>query len=440
MGIFSSAPEVSTTPQNRQSYSDCDSPPSYFREPSSSRSQRISITNRQRSTRLSEEERKKLLQQRKQNREKARKEEEKNRKKKKSRLKQRLELLDEDAKETCKKYKVQWENTDKERGGERLECWKAIKNPNLNCFMNASMQSLLSLPELVKYFSGCSDGDLAKEKKSYFSKELYPNAKISCLMQDLFKQCYDSDAPELDVTKIRSKFKDDFTETEMHDSGEFILSLLNTLENELNPPDQQFNTKDIWHYLQVWKKYQETYPSIINKLFVGMEQTIFRCQKCFHESKMYDMFKNISIQCTPEAPIKGFIAFLSQLKSPQECKMKCKNCDSKKSFIIKKRIIRYPKYLMLVIGRGGPSTQDQISGFVDYPHSFVQFDPQSDHEIKYTLNNVIANRTVHYSTYCKRGSKWVHLENTDVKAIHPSELKNEDAYILFYEAKDLIVD
>ncbi|CAI2369732.1 unnamed protein product [Moneuplotes crassus] len=413
------------------------------RRPPSSLLRRLTTSRSRPNTRqkkMNEEERQKLLQQRRQKKEENRKKEEKVRKEKEeSRSKQRLELLDEEAKEVCKKYKVQWENTDKETAGENLECWKAIKNPSLNCFMIASMQSLLSLPEFVKYFSDGSDGDLAEESKEItFSKELNPNAKVSCLMQDLLKEYYDSDTAVLDVTKVRSEFSANFPESEMHDSCQFILALLNILENELNPSEQQFIPLGIKNNLEAWKKYQEACPSIVGKLFVGMEETIYQCKKCSHERKIYEEFKNMSIKCTPKASIKGFIEFLSQLSSSEEIQMKCKKCKNIQDLVMKKRIIRYPKYLMLVIGRKDPFTQEEIKGFVDYPNSFVQFDPQSDKEITYTLNNVIINvNALHYSTYCKRGSRWVRLENKKVKAVHPSDLKSEYAYILFYEAKDL---
>ncbi|CAI2365567.1 unnamed protein product [Moneuplotes crassus] len=346
------------------------------------------------------------------------------------RKKQREDLGIQKREFDCWKYKVDWEGERQEMEGGELERWKGIDSTGMKCFMVASLQSLLSLPEFVKYFSGHPDGDLeVRNKHLIFDEKMNPDAGISLLLQDLVDQYYNSNALVLEIIRFRSKFSEDFPMREEHDSCEFILKLLQTLQNELNPPEQKFNPSGSIDHREVWRKYKKSHPSIIDKLFIGIEETTYQCEGCSHERKVYEEFKHISILC--------IMNYKNSNRRVSELPLNVRSLSNKYN----EMIVKHPKYLMIVFGRQNPFDDKRIDGFVDYPKSFTQLDLQTNQEIKYTLNNVIINvagtNCAHYSTICRRGSQWVHLENTKTKLIDPSEFKNPHAYILFYEAEDL---
>ncbi|CAI2367419.1 unnamed protein product [Moneuplotes crassus] len=209
-----------------------------------------------------------------------------------------------DSEATCWKHKVDWDGEIEEEKASGT--WKGIANTGLNCFMISSLQSLLGLREFVDYFN-CT-----------FNKEILLDAKISILFEQLVKQYFDPKCRKVSIDKLRDKFEDEFPKHQQHDAVEFILEIFDILRNEQNPSEQTFLPIGYKDHYEAWDKYLEFHSSIVDRLFMGMEESTYHCEGCSEEVKRYEEFLNISLPSSPKITVKGFMDFLSKSTSKEE--------------------------------------------------------------------------------------------------------------------------
>jgi ubiquitin C-terminal hydrolase len=83
----------------------------------------------------------------------------------------------------------------------------------------------------------------------------------------------------------------------MHDSHEFMVFLLEQLQNEELPKKRiAFDGSDPKKsLLQICEEYKAAHPTIIDQLFSGISQTIVRCAKCKYESLTCNPFMTLSL-------------------------------------------------------------------------------------------------------------------------------------------------
>ncbi|CAI2369380.1 unnamed protein product [Moneuplotes crassus] len=119
--------------------------------------------------------------------------------------------------------------------------------------------------------------------------------------------------------------------------------------------------------------------------------------------------------------------------------MMCKVCNEVKDCKTAKKIIRYPKYLILTFQRLDTSMNKNITAMMDFPAKFTVESPDNNH-ITFSLHSYILHsgtlNSSHYTAMCKRGSSWFHFNDCQVTKISKEEVHNPNAYILFYKQEE----
>ena len=183
-----------------------------------------------------------------------------------------------------------------------------LSNLGNTCYMNSALQSLRSVEELTQYF--------LHEK---WKDDLNPNnplgfrGEIAKAYASLIKQIYEETGSSTwpgNFKKTIGKHGAQFTGYLQQDSQEFLLFLLDGLQEDLNriqkkpyieKPD---STDEMVHNYQAlkdfadrnWEIYKARNDSVITDLFAGMYKSTLTCPVCDKVSIIFDPFSNLTLQ------------------------------------------------------------------------------------------------------------------------------------------------
>ncbi|CAI2371951.1 unnamed protein product [Moneuplotes crassus] len=319
---------------------------------------------------------------------------------------------------------------------------RGILNPSLDCFMISSIQCFLQLFEFCRnFYMNGDDGCVGKDEDiKYPSENISDKCKISKELKRII-DCYYLEDKKFSLEQFRPLYDKEFPRSSQHDALQFILSLFENIQSEINGDKAHFPSSGYKDCKEAWEQYQKTHTSAIDKLFVGMYESIFKCEECSKEVKVYEEFKTISLYCNQSDPEASFKEFLEHPESTEFSQMMCHDCESIQKCQISKKIVKYPKYMILAFQRLDPIIQTKINGRMHYEEEFTRQCPLVEKDLKYKINSVIIHRGEinygHYTAICKRGSEWVYFNDSHFKEV--AEIINDDAYILFYETDDIDV-
>lgn len=149
--------------------------------------------------------------------------------------------------------------------------------------------------------------------------------------------------------EIKKLIRRKFDPVVQHDSHEFMVYLLEQLQDEQTPKGGVFDGSDGKKPLsQICEEYFRVRPSIIDKLFSGIQQTIVECGKCGYNSLTCNPFMTMSLQY--KATIEK--AIYDHLSEEQiDGLYKCEKCKKESKARVRYEFVRLPKYLMLHIKR-----------------------------------------------------------------------------------------
>lgn len=125
-----------------------------------------------------------------------------------------------------------------------------------------------------------------------------------------------------------------------------------------------FNGSDPKHSLaQICSHFDKVRPSIIDRLFSGIQQTIVICGKCGHRSLTCNPFMTMSLQykSSLESAIQEQ---LSEVKV--DGNYKCEKCRKESKAKVSNEFVRLPKYMMFHIKRFD-SIFNKIKSNMNYP-------------------------------------------------------------------------
>ncbi len=230
-----------------------------------------------------------------------------------------------------------------------------MRNYGVTCYLNASLQCLLCIPEMNTYFLG-----------EHFAKILHqtrePDFAVCCIMARLYKEIFAEPVPHFVAPKELVKL----CPSGQQDAHEFIWKrVFPRIQDETNPaikkPKHGKNTVK-----SAWGWYQKYNNSIFDKLFAGIYESTVRCKSCENLSVTYDPFLDISLPVakkTLESSLK--MHFRDELFSKADS-YKCDKCNTEVPAIKCLKIAKAPRYLILHLKRlvGG---QKKISTFIQYP-------------------------------------------------------------------------
>ncbi|CAI2371501.1 unnamed protein product [Moneuplotes crassus] len=313
---------------------------------------------------------------------------------------------------------------------------RRIPNPRLDCFMIAPIQCFLQCSEFCRDFYMNGDDGLVDNDEGikYSCQNISDKCKVSKELKRIIDYYYLEDE-KLSLEQFRPLYNEEFPRSSQHDALEFILSVFESIQSEINGDKAHFPSSGYKDCKEAWKQYQKDHISIIDKLFVGMYESTFKCEECCKEVKVYEEFKTISLYCNQSDPEASFKEFLDYPESTESSPMMCHDCKSIQKCQISKRIVKYPKYMILAFQRFDPINQTKINEKMNYEEEFTRYCPLLEIDLKYKLKNVIIHQEGanydHYTVICKRGGEWLFLRNDHLENIEG--FSNDDAYILFYE-------
>lgn len=306
------------------------------------------------------------------------------------------------------------------------------------CYINASIQCLFRLEELIDNVLNCSGGKLLQATKNLINKmrNSNENSKLSVL----------------EIKDAMAEYDEKYNDIYPEDANEFISDYLNGLLKETLIKDNQIVNKisinidnkdeSFYHFLN---KFYKNGCSFISDLFCGILRTKNFCKKChniisitYHSFKILDLplyylaKKNINKNLDLEEIIKEFIS------EKEISNFICQKC--KVNYYTKTDIYKLPNYLLIYFKRKVENfyIQNDIINFKTINFTNYLYEKKSDN-LNYNLKGNIyysfySNNIGHYSASCLIGDKWYYFDDSEFYFSEELiEYEEDNLILLFYE-------
>ena len=330
-----------------------------------------------------------------------------------------------------------------------------LNNVGSTCFMNATLQCLIHVPELSLYFLN----EYPIDKQALNSKNAYIRTRgnLSQAYYDVIKGVSKSCSSYRPATfkQILGKYNLQFSSYEANDSKDLILYLLQTFHEELNyfgdktAPINRFYPNPINRQL-TYNSFNYTYNSTnfskISVLFYGTYENVILCSKCNNNFYSYQKFEYISFSTYKYRNktfdiMDGFrdIEAVQPLKGNNQ--YYCNICKKLVNAEITCKIIDLPKYLILNIDYGKNKINDVYRLNFDFEidlKDYISF--YFGQKTKYRLMAICTHigssgPTGHYVAYCynKKEDTWYNFNDSSCRPCSKNGLNYNSPYLLIYE-------
>ena len=337
-----------------------------------------------------------------------------------------------------------------------------LKNVGSTCFMNATLQCLIHIPDLSFYFLNEYPNDKISLNSKNFSAET--KGHLSEAYYDIIRGIEDlNKQPKFNNNVYNPKnFKEtlgrynlQFSRYEANDSKDLILYLLQTFHEELNyfgdikapnninPPDPILRS-DTYNFFRV--KYNSTNFSKISQLFYGTYENSITCLECKNIFYSYQKFEYISFYTYNYKNknfdiMQGFENIECKQSLTGDNKYNCKKCKKLVEAEIVCKIIDLPTYLILNIDYGKNKINKVRNLIFNHEidlQKYISF--YFGQKTKYKLVSICTHigssgPTGHYIAYClcKRNNQWYKFSDSSYYKCEKYELNNNSPYLLLYE-------
>ncbi|EXJ89204.1 hypothetical protein A1O3_02270 [Capronia epimyces CBS 606.96] len=203
-----------------------------------------------------------------------------------------------------------------------------LSNLGNTCYMNSALQSLRSVEELTQYFLH----DQWKQDLNV-DNALGHHGEVARAYANLLHQIYDESTSSTNPSRFKTtigKYGPSFQGFAQQDSQEFLLFLLDGLQEDLNrihkkpyieKPD---STDDMVHDTAAlrafadknWEIYKARNDSVVTDLFAGMYKSTLTCPVCDKVSIIFDPFNNLTLQLPIENNFQKEILYFPLHKRP----------------------------------------------------------------------------------------------------------------------------
>ena len=311
--------------------------------------------------------------------------------------------------------------------------------------MNSSLQGILHCEEY---------NNKMKENQSQLTKELVKEYLKILESIESGKEIIDASNIKIILSKVEEKYKTN----EQCDANEFITIFLNQMLNELKgiEPLSNNNFPNNINDQEMKKQFERLNKLFINKnnsflidLFYGKLIKEIYCIKGHRISIKFQIYNII------ELPIMEYInndktnkvELIDLLKEYQkehniDEKIECNECGKEVKCYSKTTIFNIPKYLIL-------SLNQNLGYFPNLPEvnfeeiiQTNQFKNNFENKIYKLVGKIDIEKDFffeYYITDCKsiKDNKWYHINDSNIKLINTfNDIKNRNAFILFYEKTD----
>ena len=183
-----------------------------------------------------------------------------------------------------------------------------LKNIGNSSYINSILQILSNTPELMFYYiSGLYKKDI---KIPQVKKKGYVPGKLSEEFANILNKMWLENKKVVNPQDIKYAIADlnyAFNNNNQQDSSEFLLSLLNSLHDEINrekinsgslfyEPPKGEDESDITASQRFWNLFKRKNNSIIIDLFYGQIKNTTKCLTCGHISTTFEIFNILPIE------------------------------------------------------------------------------------------------------------------------------------------------
>jgi ubiquitin C-terminal hydrolase len=321
-----------------------------------------------------------------------------------------------------------WDKEDKEIQNKKVN---GMPNLGNTCYMNSSLQSLASFPQIQKYF--CDKKNRINIKNDLLSAF----SEIICELTRYDK----SPITSTNLKKLKSNLvnsRPDFIKGQ-HDAEDFIITLLNILHTILNKKDgadirmsydnSLSKEENIENALISYKNHND---SVISKLFTILWKSTLECKECKNQRSYIET----SFQYNLSLP-ERISDFKEIISSPNieilsdDNMVYCSSCLKKTDHIKKLEALHFPLILIITLVRFKGLSKNEL--FVDYPLNIENIDLK---DRKYSLQSIVNHygtlKGGHYTSFGKVDKNWYEYNDETALEINTDKVVNKNAYILFY--------
>lgn len=272
-----------------------------------------------------------------------------------------------------------------------------FENPAFFCYLNSTLQCLLSIPEIINFFLSLTNP---------------PDPKTHCFTYQLYSIVYavlNEKSKTIRPVAFWKEVGKNFSPALQHDFFDFWRFLITNIEKE--------NSK----------------VGIINELFRGRMHSKLVCRVCEKESINCEEFYDISLEFA-ESLKKGVSKFLQA----EKIRCFCENCKSKTKHFKSLIISQAPKILVVQVKRFKAGTQPRKINENCKFHKQLKLKTLNTEE-KFNLISIAEHKGSinygHYNAYCKRYTKWYKFNDSKVYKIPLARVLKKSLYCAIYERR-----
>lgn len=342
-----------------------------------------------------------------------------------------------------------------------------LKNLGNTCFLNAILQCLLHLPEVVYHTMAESanvrenglSGAWAALVKEFWTKAPGGGGYFS-------SNCVSPSA----LVKQMARKDARWGERAQQDSQEFLLALLEGLQSEMNRvqgklPYRELKDKDrAEQTAEALEYFLSRYNSVVDDIFSGVLQSSVTCKVCKHVTYSFEPFLDLSLpipaHCKSFSVRQALDMFTEKEEMSASEGFKCDACNCVQPIQKRLRIQSWPQVLVLHLKRFRGShassrrllmsswasmqknstpvdISEQQLDLQPYCSSTALYNLALDHAPIYSLQAVVNHSGGlgggHYTAdaFMQTG-KWGHFDDSSATSISGPERVSSAPYLLFY--------
>ena len=351
---------------------------------------------------------------------------------------------------------------------------KGLKNFGSTNYMNAALQFLFHINELIIYFiegypkehqhlmeinkdNVISKGDISRQIYNLVINVNENSGNINnnnCQSDDSDNNSYNKDFSPINFQSILGKYNPQFKNLEANDAKDLILYLLQTMHEELNHKgnqNKQLNfIPDQYNLYETYKNFITNYNtnnlSKISLLFYGTYKTTTTCSFCKKKSYNFQKFECISFEMINYNRKKfnildGFRDNSNPILLKDDNRLFCNYCNKSQEAEISCKIFEPPNNLLINIDYGKNKIYQPSSVEFDEEIDITKFvDFDFENRIRYKIISVctyygFSGDYGHYIVFCrnKKNNIWYEFNDSFYSQCSKKEIYGGSPYLLLYE-------